>query len=235
MDPTANTAAATAVTRPLRDMVLLAADPSRPDGRGRDLPTCSPAQTTGYRSVRRGVRALGDAMRKTLLAALTVLLVSAPAAQADGGHGGGELREYAKGTWASFVAMTDERPACRPTSSTRTARRACRRRRRTSARTCGARSRPRSSASSASTSWSRGCRRRSTTLEGMERHAPAGQYYNWYDHRTGAKLTVWPPTGEPNDPDPVLGRQRLARDRPEDRREQRSRSSRGGPGSSTTR
>ena len=26
-----------------------------------------------------------------------------------GGHGGGELREYAKGTWASFVAMTDER------------------------------------------------------------------------------------------------------------------------------
>jgi hypothetical protein len=35
-----------------------------------------------------------------------------------------------------------------------------------------------------------------STLERMERHAPSGQYYNWYDHRTGAKLTVWPPTGE---------------------------------------
>ena len=39
-----------------------------------------------------------------------------------------------------------------------------------------------------------------TTLEGMERHAPDGQFYNWYDHRDGAKLTTWPPTGEPLDP-----------------------------------
>jgi hypothetical protein len=29
----------------------------------------------------------------------------------------------------------------------------------------------------------------------MERYGNTGQYYNWYDHRTGAKLTVWPPTG----------------------------------------
>jgi hypothetical protein len=36
-----------------------------------------------------------------------------------------------------------------------------------------------------------------TTLEHMERHEPDGQFYNWYDHRTGAKLTTWPPTGEP--------------------------------------
>jgi hypothetical protein len=36
-----------------------------------------------------------------------------------------------------------------------------------------------------------------TTLEGLERHAPSGQFYNWYDHRTGAKLTTWPPTGDP--------------------------------------
>ncbi len=27
----------------------------------------------------------------------------------------------------------------------------------------------------------------------MERYADTGQFYNWYDHRTGAKLTVWPP------------------------------------------
>jgi len=36
-----------------------------------------------------------------------------------------------------------------------------------------------------------------TSLEGMERHGPSGQYYNWYDHRTGEKLTTWPPSGEP--------------------------------------
>ena len=47
-------------------------------------------------------------MFRTWVIALTALLVLAPAAQADGGHGG-ELREYAKGTWASFVAMTDQR------------------------------------------------------------------------------------------------------------------------------
>jgi hypothetical protein len=38
------------------------------------------------------------------------------------------------------------------------------------------------------------------TLETMERHQESGQYYNWYDHRTGAKLTVWPPTGAPITP-----------------------------------
>jgi hypothetical protein len=38
------------------------------------------------------------------------------------------------------------------------------------------------------------------TLERLERHAPSGQFYNWYDHHTGAKLTVWPPTGEPLTP-----------------------------------
>jgi Putative glucoamylase/Protein of unknown function (DUF3131) len=34
------------------------------------------------------------------------------------------------------------------------------------------------------------------TLETMERHEESGQFYNWYDHTTGEKLTVWPPTGE---------------------------------------
>jgi len=28
----------------------------------------------------------------------------------------------------------------------------------------------------------------------------SGQFYNWYDHRDGSKLTRWPPTGEPLDP-----------------------------------
>jgi hypothetical protein len=38
------------------------------------------------------------------------------------------------------------------------------------------------------------------TLERMERHEPDGQFYNWYDHRTGEKLTTWPPSGEPLEP-----------------------------------
>jgi hypothetical protein len=38
------------------------------------------------------------------------------------------------------------------------------------------------------------------SLETMERHAASGQFYNWYDHTSGAKLTVWPPTGAPVTP-----------------------------------
>jgi len=38
------------------------------------------------------------------------------------------------------------------------------------------------------------------TLETMERHQPSGQFYNWYDHTTGQKLTYWPPTGAPITP-----------------------------------
>jgi hypothetical protein len=38
------------------------------------------------------------------------------------------------------------------------------------------------------------------TLERMERHEPSGQFYNWYDARTGEKLTYWPRTGEPSPP-----------------------------------
>jgi len=37
------------------------------------------------------------------------------------------------------------------------------------------------------------------SLEAMER-GNAGQYFNWYNHHTGAKLTSWPPTGEPLTP-----------------------------------
>jgi hypothetical protein len=31
-----------------------------------------------------------------------------------------------------------------------------------------------------------------TTLEGLERHEPSGQFYNWYDPASGAKLTEFP-------------------------------------------
>jgi hypothetical protein len=34
-----------------------------------------------------------------------------------------------------------------------------------------------------------------TTVAGLERHAASGQFYNWYDPQTGAKLTTWPVDG----------------------------------------
>ena len=39
-----------------------------------------------------------------------------------------------------------------------------------------------------------------TTLASMERDQASGQFFNWYDHRTGAKLEAWPPTGDPLTP-----------------------------------
>lgn len=35
------------------------------------------------------------------------------------------------------------------------------------------------------------------TLKTLERHAGSGQFYNWYDPATGAKLTTWPVDGGP--------------------------------------
>jgi hypothetical protein len=34
------------------------------------------------------------------------------------------------------------------------------------------------------------------TVARLERHEPSGQFYNWYNPATGAKLTTWPPTGD---------------------------------------
>ena len=42
------------------------------------------------------------------------------------------------------------------------------------------------------------------TLERMERYADTGQFYNWYDHRTGAKLTAWPPNPDDTSFHPIL-------------------------------
>jgi putative glucoamylase/uncharacterized protein DUF3131 len=34
-----------------------------------------------------------------------------------------------------------------------------------------------------------------TTVEGLERHEPSGQFWNWYSPQTGEKLTIWPENG----------------------------------------
>jgi hypothetical protein len=105
------------------------------------------------------------------------------------------LRQYAARTWTSLVAMTDSRSGLPADSLGRD----------------GARSVQTSTTNIGAYMWSAVVARRLgiisehelvsrlsttlTTLEHMERHTPSGQFYNWYDHRTGAKLTVWPPTG----------------------------------------
>ena len=110
------------------------------------------------------------------------------------------LKRYAGDTWASFVAMTD------PVSGLPA----------DSLRADGDRSVQTSTTNIGAYMWStlvarelgivgsgEALTRLETTigtLERMERHAPSGQFYNWYDHRDGAKLTRWPPTGEPLTP-----------------------------------
>jgi hypothetical protein len=134
-------------------------------------------------------------MRKAVLA-LAMLLVLAPSAAASERS----LHRYAEGTWRSFEAMTDARsglPADILESD-------------------GTRSVQTSTTNIGAYMWSAivaerlGIIRRSelvsrlrrtvSSLEDMERHTPSGQFYNWYDHRTGEKLTVWPPSGAPEIP-----------------------------------
>ena len=139
-------------------------------------------------------------MRLRSIAALAALLLLVPAATASA-RDEDELREYARGTWASFVAMTDERSGL-PADSLRQD---------------GVRSVQTSTTNIGAYMWSAVVARRLGfisrhelvtrlsrtlgTLEGMDR-SMGGQYFNWYDHRTGEKLTYWPPDRErdPNAP-----------------------------------
>jgi putative glucoamylase/hemolysin type calcium-binding protein/uncharacterized protein DUF3131 len=139
--------------------------------------------------------------------ALLTLVSVVPAAGAAGTAPGapasaseGVLERYAADTWRSFDAMTDPRsglPADILAAD-------------------GTRSVQTSTTNIGSYMWStlvarelgivgRGeaverLSRTIASLERMERHEPSGQYFNWYDHRTGAKLTTWPPTGAPLTP-----------------------------------
>jgi hypothetical protein len=110
------------------------------------------------------------------------------------------LQRYAEGTWASFVAMVDDASGL-PTDQLHSD---------------GSRDVQTSTTNIGAYMWSTLVAQRLgiinhqevvgrltttiSTLERMERHSPSGQFYNWYDHRTGAKLTAWPPTGAPLTP-----------------------------------
>ncbi len=132
--------------------------------------------------------------------ALFAALAMAQPAAAGGGGGDRTLERYAEGTWRSFVAMTDEVSGL-PSDILESD---------------GTRSVQTSTTNIGAYMWSAvvaerlGIIRRSElsarlrrtigTLEEMERHDESGQFYNWYNHRTGEKLTIWPPSGNPEIP-----------------------------------
>jgi hypothetical protein len=151
-------------------------------------------------------------MRRSLLAAAVVGILAgtaltgggpaqagAPAGSArTGGSGAGGddavLHRYATDTWASFAAMTYPESGL-PADSLGDD---------------GTRSVQTSTTNIGAYLWSAVTAHRlgiigrrelvgrvSTTLGTLERleRAQGGQFYNWYDARTGAKLTTWPPTG----------------------------------------
>ena len=130
--------------------------------------------------------------------ALIALLVLTSAASASVGDDrrDDDLRDYAKRTWASFVAMTDRSsglPADVLNSDGSTSVQ-------TSTTNIGAYMRSAVAAHRlgiiSRDEFVRRMSRTITTLERMERYGDTGQYYNWYDHRTGDKLTAWPPHPE---------------------------------------
>jgi hypothetical protein len=141
----------------------------------------------------------------SLIALASLLALGTAVAPAAATAGNGNLTTaqrqtllgYARTTWASFVAMTDEDtglPADALSSD-------------------GTRSVQTSTTNIGAYLWSTVVAERLGiiahaeaaerveqtigTLESMERHGASGQFYNWYDHTTGAKLTVWPETGAP--------------------------------------
>jgi hypothetical protein len=128
---------------------------------------------------------------------LVVVVAALAAAQPAAARDNSTLERYAEATWRSFAAMTDERsglPAdilnADGTTSVQT-----------STTNIGAYMWSAVAAEKLGIITQRELvdrmRRTIATLEGMERHLPSGQFYNWYDHHTGAKLTVWPPSGGP--------------------------------------
>jgi hypothetical protein len=140
-------------------------------------------------------------MRKAWGAALaSAALLCAPAAAHAGERA--TLERYAEATWASFDAMTDRESGLPTDVIYRDGRREAQ----TSTTNIGAYMWSAVAAERLGiigrTELVHRLERTLATLERIERHEPTGQFYNWYDHRTGAKLEHWPPTG--NQLTPIL-------------------------------
>src|SRR4051794_23528956 len=130
------------------------------------------------------------------VAALAALLVAigAGGARASTGAGDAQLRQYAAHTWASLAAMTDPGSGLPADSLEADGTPSVQ----TSTTNIGAYLWSAVAAQRLGIIGRRELQARLTrtiaTLERMERYGDTGQYYNWYDHRTGAKLTYWPPS-----------------------------------------
>src|SRR3954449_1062338 len=127
-----------------------------------------------------------------VLATALLLFVPAAASGRGGGHDrDGDLRDYARGTWASFVAMTDEKSGL-PTDALKAD---------------GTRDVKTSTTNIGAYLWSAVAARRlglisqrelltrlSRTLDTLGRmeRSLGGQYWNWYDYRTGDKMPPSP-------------------------------------------
>src|SRR4051794_17476129 len=186
-EPSTATVAASTTVRPLN---LISVLPPTVFPASVCVPGSRLVQTPSCRVSDRSVPAGGVLMRIRLTAlAAAVLLAHAAPAQADAGP----LDRYARDTWASFAAMTD--PASGLPADILNA--------------DGSTSVQTSTTNIGAYMWSAvvaqrlGIIRRDElvarltttlgTLEHMKRYGSTGQFYNWYDHRTSAKLTVWPP------------------------------------------
>ncbi|KJL20656.1 hypothetical protein RN51_02875 [Microbacterium oxydans] len=129
------------------------------------------------------------------------LALAGPAAAGGGRPGDAELQRWARDTWGSLVAMTDEEtglPADNVTGDLQTPSAY------TSPTNIGgylwstvtARDLRIISAEEAHS-------RLATTLEtlaGLERNDASGMFYNWYSPTSGEKLTTWPDSGDPVHP-----------------------------------
>jgi hypothetical protein len=133
------------------------------------------------------------------LALLLALAMAVPATAADRDRR--TLERYAADTWRSFVAMVEPDTGL-PADSIRGSLRGSTRSEYTSPTNIGmylwatlaARDLDLISAAEAVERIDATL----TSVEGLERHEPSGQFYNWYSPQTGDKLTVWPEP--PNNP-----------------------------------
>jgi hypothetical protein len=138
------------------------------------------------------------------LAATTALMLGAgvlvptQAAQPTTAPANGLLGEYAKATWRSFVAMTDEGTGL-PADNIGGDLVAATRSAFTSPTNIGAylwsTVVARDIGLISETEARQRMRTTITTVAGLEKHEDSGMFYNWYDPRTGEKLRVWPENG----------------------------------------
>ena len=119
--------------------------------------------------------------------------------RADRAH----LQRYARDTWRSFAAMTDEITGL-PADNIQGDLSVATRSGYTSPTNIGAYLWSTVVAEELDLISSREAKKRLnrtlTTLATMERHEPSGMFYNWYDEATGAKLTAFPGSGDRIDP-----------------------------------